>query len=74
MQAHVDFVIKLISRLVSSLVQQPALSHEAGVLAVVQDMLLAVLQAEGILGCFQNMLLELTQHIWLLPYSRPLVV
>ena len=73
MHAQIHSVPRLIPCCISLLPGSPGLPHESHIAAVVLHSLLCVLQAEGVLGGFQHMLLELAQHIWLLPNSRPLV-
>lgn len=73
MHAQIHSILGLILSGISLLLSSASLPHELHIAAVVLSMPLGVLQAECILGGFQNMLLELSQHIWLLPNSRALV-
>ena len=73
MHAQIHIVLGLVLSGVGLLLSIAGLPHELHIAAVMLRMPLGVLQAECILGGFQNMLLELTQHIWLFPNSRALV-
>ncbi len=71
--AQIDSVISLVSGGISLLLSSPALAHEADIAAVMRHMPFGVVQAEGVLGGLKHMVLELAQHIGLLPECRPLV-
>lgn len=73
MHSQVHIVLGLIRGCVSLLLGSPGLPDEVHIAAVVLRMALAVLQAEGVLGGFHDMLLKLAQHILLFPHSRSLV-
>lgn len=73
MHAQVHSILGLILSGIGLLLSSASLPHELHIAAVVLSMPFGVLQAECILSGFQNMLLELTQHIWLFPNSRALV-
>lgn len=71
--AQVHIVLGFVPGCVSLLPGGPGPSDEVHIAAVVLRMALGVLQAEGVLGGSQDMLLKLAQHVLLFPDSGPLV-